>query len=193
MVTVTEAVPQPFSYTGRELDTESGLYYYRARYYDSNTGRFLSEDPIGFNAGDQSHYRYVLNNQMNLVDPFGLFPPELVPDFVIENTQNVVQSVTGDAFSQGELNVLTELVIEGVDTFSTQGGLGDALEVGNVDPFKFPVELTQDQFESLIEIIDNVTELDLTPDQKTLVDKAIQEFESALDTGDVKVEGTCNF
>jgi RHS repeat-associated protein len=35
-----------FGYTGRELDTETGLYYYRARYYDSAVGRFISEDLI---------------------------------------------------------------------------------------------------------------------------------------------------
>jgi RHS repeat-associated protein len=37
---------------GRELDRETGLYYYRARYYDPKVGRFISEDPIGFSAGD---------------------------------------------------------------------------------------------------------------------------------------------
>ncbi|MCA9498151.1 MAG: RHS repeat-associated core domain-containing protein, partial [Nitrospira sp.] len=68
---VFESVVQPYSYTGREFDVESGLYYYRARYYDQNTGRFLSEDPIGFNAGDQNLYRYVFNNPVNFKDPFG--------------------------------------------------------------------------------------------------------------------------
>ena len=48
-----------FKYTGRELDSETGLYYYRARYYDPAMGRFISEDPIGFNAGDANIYRYV--------------------------------------------------------------------------------------------------------------------------------------
>ena len=38
-------------YTGRELDSASGLYYYRARYYDPELGRFISEDPIGFQGG----------------------------------------------------------------------------------------------------------------------------------------------
>ncbi len=44
---VRETVPQPFRYTGREWDAESGLYYYRARYYDPGLGRFLSENLIG--------------------------------------------------------------------------------------------------------------------------------------------------
>ena len=69
---VIESVIQPYSYTGREFDVESGLYFYRARYLDANTGRFLSEDPIGFGGKDQNLYRYVTNNPSNWVDPFGL-------------------------------------------------------------------------------------------------------------------------
>ena len=59
-----------FAYTGREMDDDD-LYYYRARYYDPTVGRFLSEDPIGFVSGDFNFYRYVLNNPINFVDPFG--------------------------------------------------------------------------------------------------------------------------
>ena len=61
----------PFQYTGRELDSETGLYYYRARYYDQTTGRFLGEDPMGFQAG-VNFYAYTLNSPTNLIDPSGL-------------------------------------------------------------------------------------------------------------------------
>lgn len=47
------------------------LYYYRARYYDPTIGRFLSEDPIGFNGGINL-YTYVGNRPVNFIDPFGL-------------------------------------------------------------------------------------------------------------------------
>jgi RHS repeat-associated protein len=67
----TGGVVQPFTFTGRDLDTESGLYFYRARYYDPITGRFLSEDPIGFSAGDVNHYAYALSSPVNLRDPGG--------------------------------------------------------------------------------------------------------------------------
>lgn len=60
-----------FGYTGREQDTETGLDYYRARYYDAEVGRFISEDPIGFNAGDTNIYRYVGNSPTNFTDPSG--------------------------------------------------------------------------------------------------------------------------
>ena len=41
----------PFQYTAREFDSETSLYFYRARYYDATTGRFLDEDPIGLVGG----------------------------------------------------------------------------------------------------------------------------------------------
>jgi RHS repeat-associated protein len=69
----TGSLVQPFTFTGREYDPESGLYFYRARYYDYRAGRFLTKDPIGFAGGDVNLYRYVLNNPIKWVDPFGLY------------------------------------------------------------------------------------------------------------------------
>jgi RHS repeat-associated protein len=73
------------SYTGREPDTATGLIYYRARWYDPRIGRFISEDPIGFAAGDANLSRYVGNSTPNAVDPSGLelwvvFLPEPEPE-----------------------------------------------------------------------------------------------------------------
>jgi len=69
-----EASPRsnPFRYAGREFDAETGLYYYRARYYSPGLGRFLEPDPIGFGDG-LNVYAYVGNNPINFVDPLGLF------------------------------------------------------------------------------------------------------------------------
>lgn len=67
------SIANRFQYTGRESDSESGLYFYRARYYDPSTGRFLSEDPFGF-AIENDFYRYAGNDVVNFVDPTGLFP-----------------------------------------------------------------------------------------------------------------------
>ena|ERR1700674_3974778 len=52
--------------------TETGLYYYRARYYDQSVGRFLTEDPIGFDEG-LNFYAYTENTPTNWIDPFGLY------------------------------------------------------------------------------------------------------------------------
>ena len=69
----TGSVVQPFAFTGREYDPESGLYFYRARYYDPRAGRFLTKDPIGFAGGDVNLYRYTRNNPINFTDPRGLW------------------------------------------------------------------------------------------------------------------------
>jgi len=68
--TATEGIFNPYRYTGREQDPETGLYYYRARYYDPSIGRFLSEDPIRF-WGGIDFYKYVDNNPPNATDPSG--------------------------------------------------------------------------------------------------------------------------
>jgi len=70
ITTATGSNPNRFRFTGREWDQETGLYYYRARYYDPQTGRFLSEDPArsGIN-----FYRYVQNNPIDGTDPSGLW------------------------------------------------------------------------------------------------------------------------
>lgn len=62
-----------YTYTGRESDSDTGLMYYRARWYDPAQGRFISEDPIGFDA-ETNFYNYVGNNPTNFTDPLGLCP-----------------------------------------------------------------------------------------------------------------------
>ena len=60
----------PYQFTGRDYDAETGLRYYRARYYDQQTGRFISEDPINFDGGI-NFYAFVGNSPTNFIDPFG--------------------------------------------------------------------------------------------------------------------------
>jgi len=60
-----------FKYTAREWDALLGQYYYRARYYGSDIGRFYSEDPLRFAAGDANLYRYVFNLPTSFTDPSG--------------------------------------------------------------------------------------------------------------------------
>ena len=59
-----------YTYTGREWEKESGLYYYRARYYDPMEGRFISKDQIGLKGGINLH-NYVDSNPVNRIDPTG--------------------------------------------------------------------------------------------------------------------------
>jgi len=70
--THAEAIDTLFGYTGRDWDADTELQYNRARWYDPNTGRWLSKDPIGFAAGDANLYRYTGNQPTVRTDPSGL-------------------------------------------------------------------------------------------------------------------------
>ncbi len=91
------AFANPYAFTGRRFDPESGLYYYRARYYHVNLGRFLSRDPIW---ADRSLYSYVENNPTNAVDPSGLLSvtgPHIYA-WTAQGNGFPADSVTGGAF-----------------------------------------------------------------------------------------------
>jgi RHS repeat-associated protein len=60
------------AFTGQVLDIETGIMLYRSRYYHIQLGRFVSRDPIEYEASDNSLYRYVRNRIMSFIDPTGL-------------------------------------------------------------------------------------------------------------------------
>jgi RHS repeat-associated protein len=66
------AVDEVFGFTGRLFDEATGLQNNLHRWYDAKTGRWMSEDPIGFDAGDTNLNRYVGNSPLNFTDPSGL-------------------------------------------------------------------------------------------------------------------------
>jgi RHS repeat-associated protein len=72
IVATSGSIVNNFRYTGREWDSETSLYYYRARYYDPAGGRFLTEDPARFRGGINL-YDYVRGNPSNWTDPRGLW------------------------------------------------------------------------------------------------------------------------
>jgi RHS repeat-associated protein len=132
------AVSFRYGYTGRELDAESGLDYYRARYYDSAVGRFISVDPMGFGAGDTNLYRYVGNNSTNNTDPTGMFLQEawngaqqLWNNSIqgisnlgrgVVNTSNIAASAVGDFAYEAAVKI--DRVGAGMTSFVT-GGVSD--------------------------------------------------------------------
>jgi len=70
------ATKENYGFTGKELDEETGLYYYGARYYDPLTGRFTSSDPWEGNLTNPqtlNKYSYAINNPLFYVDPTGMY------------------------------------------------------------------------------------------------------------------------
>lgn len=66
-----------YTYTGREWDRETGMFYLRFRYYDPMEGRFISKDPSGLTGGINL-YAYVDNNPLNYTDPDGMNPRAII-------------------------------------------------------------------------------------------------------------------
>lgn len=65
------------------IERSGNIYYYRARYYSHNLGRFLSQDPLGFEAGDYNLYRYAFNSPLNFTDPTGQAIPLIIGGILI--------------------------------------------------------------------------------------------------------------
>ncbi len=92
LTATTGTLSNPFRYTAREFDNETGLYFFRARYFDPQVGKFISEDPIGF-SGDINVYRYSFNSPVNLDDPSGLAPG--LPGFCKKDYEDCAKKAFG--------------------------------------------------------------------------------------------------
>src|SRR5208337_3626709 len=74
-----------YQFTGRENDG-TGLYFYRARYYNPTFQRFIAQDPIGFGGGDTNLYAYVWNNPLSFLDPLGLLTSQEIGNIIFNET-----------------------------------------------------------------------------------------------------------
>jgi RHS repeat-associated protein len=117
-------------YTAREYDADTGLQYNRARWYDNSVGRWMSEDPIGFAAGDHNLYRYVSNASTNATDPSGLFGDPFDPALI----RPPIGDIVPDAVKQLIGDPTKKLGTDGLK-WKTTGG---SVQLGFVPPFTRP-------------------------------------------------------
>ena len=92
----------PYSFTGREHDSETGLHYHRARYYNPELARWISEDPIEFNSGDMNLYIYVMSNPMKYTDPNG----EMIT--ILVNKSTISSAIFAYYYAKLELYDITD-------------------------------------------------------------------------------------
>ena len=90
------AVGNPYLFTGRRYDPETGLYHYRTRYFDAMAGRFITRDFIGtwgevLNVGNA--YSYVGNSPISLLDPLGLQNERRVTDWMDKEYQQQLKEL----------------------------------------------------------------------------------------------------
>ncbi|MBE7462590.1 MAG: hypothetical protein HS116_03750 [Planctomycetes bacterium] len=106
-VTATASlVGNPYLFTGREYDAESGLYQYRLRYYQPATGRFISQDPAGYVDG-ANLYGYVMGNPVGYTDPWGLCK-KVAQDSIVRvkpgtSIYDVLEAMEAAAAADGDL------------------------------------------------------------------------------------------
>jgi len=80
-VDASSTVTNNLRFPGQYYDEETGLHYNWNRYYDPGTGRYTTEDPIGFESGDLSLYLYASASPLVITDPLGLYGRDMHYDY----------------------------------------------------------------------------------------------------------------
>ena len=113
-----ETVVQPFKFVGQYgiMTEDNGWYYMRARYYDPAVGRFISEDPIGFDGEDANLYAYVGNNPVMLIDQNGEFWHSLVAGGISGTISGGLTFVTELSMGKSLKNAAKSALVTGATT-----------------------------------------------------------------------------
>ena len=122
-----------YGYTGREPD-ETGLIYYRARYYDPTFGRFTQRDPVGLTGGI-NQYAYVGGNPTNRTDPSGTIFEPISPNTATAQTGYAGQSQAG--LTAGEQSLASAQGDSGAYTLSELNLAKDSQVKGGYAPDKW--------------------------------------------------------
>jgi len=102
---LTEDYETPYKFNGKELDSETGLYYYGARYYDPRTSIWLSTDPLMEKYASVSPYVYCLNNPVLYTDPDGRDPIITITNKIIYYAEQKIYRTEGMANNGGYYTV----------------------------------------------------------------------------------------
>ncbi|MGS4345194.1 RHS repeat domain-containing protein [Myroides odoratus] len=105
-----------YKFNSKELDAQTGYYYYGARYYDPGTSIFLSVDPLADQFPGWNPYHYVHNNPINLIDPTGMAAEEVI--IKGEKKQEAFKQLQ----SSTKLNLTMDDATGKVDTNDKRGG-----------------------------------------------------------------------
>ena len=128
-----------YGFTGKELDKETGLYYYGARYYDSTIGRFISEDPWeGDLANPQTlnKYSYAINNPIFYIDPTGMYvveTGEVEEGDTLSGITNQLNEQYGTNYSYKDIASINN--IANPDKIK----IGQTIRIGTLDGWQPPV------------------------------------------------------
>ncbi len=167
-------VENPYLFTGREFDAESGLYHFRARAYDPRIGRFLQRDPTGFEGGTNL-YEYAHNNPTNYIDPDGeIAVLALLP--VVYAAIEIGLSIS-DAYSTGQ-TLLDSSKSGGEKALSAGLFIVGALAPGG--GYSSALNFTKGQFKQF--------EKQLMQHGKKSLEKSLESLEKKLATHQKKVE-----
>ncbi len=104
----------PYKFNAKEMDSETGLHYYGARYYDSRISRFMSVDPLADAYASWSPYNYTLNNPLKYTDPTGMAPEHVEGDYY-DNKGNYLGT---DGIDDGKIYVLNSSTDQGCQYMS---------------------------------------------------------------------------
>lgn len=128
---LTSRVGNPFTFTGRELDAETGLMHFRARTYDTAQGRFKQRDPIEYGARTLNLYQYVGDNPSNRMDPYGL---NEVKPLSIDGYKILIECCKGEIIGVSVWLTGSKSVTEGPITIppDTYGAVGVDPKTGEI-------------------------------------------------------------
>jgi RHS repeat-associated protein len=167
-----------YLFTARRLDDRTGLYYYRNRFVEKATGRFLSRDPLGGRGSsrpdDFNIYAYVKNGPVNFVDPSGLTPDEqLWGDFATQLEKVTFPNMDDDSRTIGLYDCAKRLRAAGAQ--QAVGQIGITLATAPYKAWKLLSggQILQDAAKAALE--------KLTEELKKQFEKELQKFLEAWD------------